>query len=442
MKKIFLSIIMFLIIAANTNAQQKQDNTLTINKAISLTLQNYPLIIQAKQKVDIFDARIAEQKSNYYPDINAIGSYNRIGPVPSIVFPGQGLFKLYPENNYDAHISVSHNLYDFGRRGAEMDIAESYKTSAADNVQLLKTNLTFATIQTYYTILFLEKSIAVIDTDIATLNQHIDITNKKIKNGTATEYDLLSTKVRIADYQSRKVDQQNELRKQYINLKHLTGLPADYNLNISGKFSPLMSDINVDSLIEAAFRQRPEIKLAKDQEQIAKLKENAASLGDLPIVGLNLSYGIKNGYIPNLDVLRGNWVAGVEVKVPIFNGFRTKSQEDEAKANARVAETGTLNLKLQIKSEVEKAAADVNSNLQQIKIAEDLVELAKQSLVKAQAQYSSGVGTNLDLLEAETKLADAEFLYLKSVYMNIINSYNLKEAVGEIVFNHEAGNNN
>lgn len=435
MKKIFLSLIILLIASVQNYTQLKKTDTLTINKAISLTIQNYPLIKQAKQEVDIFTARINEQKGNYYPDINAVGSYNRIGPVPSIDFPGQGLFKLYPENNYDAHISVNHNLYDFGRRNTEIDIAESYKTSAVDNVQLLKTNLAFAAIQTCYTILFLEKSIDAIDTDIATLNQHIDLTNKKIENGTATGYDLLSTKVRAADYQSKKVDLQNELCKQYINLKHLTGLPDESNPNVTGEFSPLITKLNVDSLIETAFRQRPEIKLARDQEQIAHLQENSAALGDLPNVGLHLSYGIKNGYIPNLDVLRGNWVAGVEVKVPIFNGFRTKNHEDEAKANSLATETGTINLKQQIRSDVEKAAADVNSNLQQIKIAEDQIELAKQSLLKAKAQYASGVGTNLDLLDAETRLADAEFLYLRSVYMNIINSYNLKKAAGGIVFN-------
>ena len=436
MKKIFLGIIIFLLIAASSNAQQKETDTLTIDNAISLTLKNYPPIKLAKQKVEALDAIIAQRKSNFYPDINAIGSYNRIGPVPSINFPGQGLFKLYPENNYDVHLLVDHDLYDFGRREAEVNIAESFKTSAVDNVQLLKTNLAFATIQTYYSILFLEKSIAVTDTDIATLRHHIDLTNKKIESGTATEYDLLSTKVRIADYQSKKNDLLNELSKQYINLSHLTGQPAGENLKLMGKFLSVISEINVDSLTETAYKQRPEMQLAKDEERTARLKENVSKLGYLPIVGLHLSYGIKNGYIPNLDVLRGNWVAGVEVKVPVFNGFRTKNQEEEAKANRRSTETGLLNLKQQIKSEVEKAASDVNSNLKQIKIANDLVELAKKSLLKAKAQYASGVGTNLDLLDAETRLADAEFLYLRSVYLNIIYSYNLKEAVGEIVFNN------
>ena len=432
MKKIFL-IIALLFLIANVYSQQNNSDSLTIDKAVSLTLQNYPLIKQAKENVDVYNAKINVQGSNYYPDVSAVATYNRIGPVPTFDLP-QGPFQLYPENNYDAHIEVKHNLYDFGRRNAERQLLESYKTSAIDNVQMIKTSLTFATIKTFYSILFLDKSIAVIDTDIATLNQHMDITNKKIESGTATEYDLLSTKVRLTDYKGKKIDLQNELRKQKINLEHLTGSEGSGYSVIAGNFTETIYNTNKDSLTEVAYIQRPELKLATDAEQSAHLKENLTSMGNRPNVGLYLSYGVKNGYVPNIDAWHGNWIAGFQVNVPIFDGFRTKKQEEESRANTMVTETGTVNLKLKIKTEVEKAIEDQNSNIEQIKTAKEQIEFAKESLQKAKAQYASGVGTNLDLLDAETRLANARFLYLKEIYQNIINGFELKRAVGDIVW--------
>ena len=62
------------------------------------------------------------------------------------------------------------------------------------------------------------------------------------------------------------------------------------------------------------------------------------------------------------------------------------------------------------------------------------IDLAEQALKRARAQYASGVGTNLDLLDAETRLADAKFLYLRATYDNIVNTYELKQAVGDIVW--------
>ncbi|HKI78033.1 MAG TPA: TolC family protein [Ignavibacteriaceae bacterium] len=432
MKKLFLIII--LITSVNCFSQQSDKEILKLNDAISLTLKNYPLLKKAVKNVDVFNAKIKQQESFDYPVVNAEATYTRIGPIPSIGLPGTGSFELAPVNNYDAHIAAYYNLYDFGKKDAELDLVKSYKKTAEDNIDFVKSELTFAAIRTFYSILFLEKSIAVNETDIETLKEHIDITNRKIESGTATDYDLLSTKVRLADYKSNKVTLQNQLNNQIILLKHLTGLSKNQGFNLSGDFSLLTTKINLDSLIQVAFNQRQELTIAMDKENSAHLKKNITSMADRPNVNLQVSYGLKNGFEPNLDAIRGNWSAGIGVSIPIFNGFRTDAQVEEAKANLNVSEINTMEIKERINSEVQKAVDNINSNLEQIKTAELKINLAEQALEKAKAQYASGVGTNLDLLDAETHLADAKFLYLKETYNNIIHSYELKKAVGDITW--------
>ncbi len=434
MKTILYVLIILCFTSINIYTQQRELNALKLNDAISMTLKNYPLIKQAQQNVDVFDARIKQQESFNYPVINAQASYTRIGPIPSIGLPGAGTFELAPENNYDAHLAATYNLLDFGKKSSQVNLAQAYKNSAVDNVDLVKSNLAFTTVQTFYSILFLERSIEVNDTDVATLNEHINITNKKIESGTATDYDLLSTKVRLADYQSNKVILQNQLNNQKIILGNLTGLNNKDNIELSGEFAILTTNVNLDSLTDIAYKQRPEIKLAMDQENTALIKKNLASLGDMPDVYIQVKYGLANGFEPNLDVLRGNWAAGIGVSVPIFNGFKRKYNEEEADAGIKVSETNTENVKLTIAREVQTAAEDINSNIEQLKTAELKIKLAEESLQRARAQYSSGVGTNLDLLDAETRLADAKFLYLREIYQNILNTYELKKAVGDIVW--------
>jgi len=182
MKKIFLMTIIISFVSIN-NYSQQNDDILTLDKAVSLTLQNYPLIKEAQQKADVYNSILNEQKSFYYPSVNVEAAYSRIGPVPAFDLPGTGSFELFPENNYDAHISIDHNLYDFGKKDAQLNLTESMKKSATDNIELVKSKLAYATVQTYYSILFIEKSIAINDTNIATLNEHINITNKKIESG-------------------------------------------------------------------------------------------------------------------------------------------------------------------------------------------------------------------------------------------------------------------
>ena len=171
------SLLLFLLGIQFVYAQVNKDS-LSVADAVELTLKNYPLIQQATESINVAEARIKEQQSSLYPIINAEASYTRIGPIPTINF-GPELFELAPPNNYDAHVSVYHTLYDFGKRDALVDLTKSYKKSAIDNVDYVKSNLAFQTVQTFYSVLLLQRSIAVKDTDIANLNKHLAYTKKR-----------------------------------------------------------------------------------------------------------------------------------------------------------------------------------------------------------------------------------------------------------------------
>ncbi len=425
-----IALLCFFIFSA---AKAQSQKPLTLDEAINLTVNNYPLIKQQQEKLKAIDYRIEQQKSYYYPDIQGQASYTRISPLPSFNFGGEELV-LAPANNYNLNLVLNEQLYDFGKRSASVDLTTSYKQSAADNVDLVKSDLSYQTLQTFYSILFIEKSIAVKDTQIAALNAHLGVTNKRIESGSSTDYDALSTQVRISRAQSEKIELQNQLKQQGIVLKELLGKDQDTTLTVIGDFSAPSRVTNIDSLIDAAYQKRKELKLAEDQLNTSHLQENLAGLGDMPSLNATLSYGIKNGYEPNLDALRGNWAAALSVRVPVFNGFLTKYKEGEAKVNSSVSELNITTLKRNIISSVKQAAADLNSNLEQLNTTLTQVKFAEQTVLRAESRYNSGVGTNLDLLDAETSLAEAKFFYLQDLYKSILSSYQLRKAVGDVIY--------
>ena len=425
-------VLIFLFSIQFIYAQGVKDS-LTIENAVALTIKNYPLIQQAIESINVAEAKIKEQKSNLYPYVEGEASYTRIGPIPSIVF-GSELFELAPPNNYDAHVSLYHTLYDFGKRDALVDLTKSYKNSAIDNVDYVKSNLAFQTVQTFYSILLLERSIAVKDTDIVNLKDHLSFTQRRFETGSATDFDVLTTRVRISNAENQKLDLQNVLKKQAILLKKLTGIPYDSTANLLGDFSLNYNIISKDSLLAIAMQQRPELKLALDSENSAMMQQNVAGLGDMPVLNIMLSYGLKNGYMPNLDAIRGNWVAGVGVNVPIFNGFRTSANEEEAYANLKVLEEHTAQVKKDITSEVQQAVEDLKIRIDKVSSTKIQVNYAEASIQRANIQYRNGVATNLDLLDAEDSLAQARLQFLQAVYDAIISNYNLKKSVGDVIW--------
>jgi outer membrane protein TolC len=388
------------------------------------------MINQAVEEINGAEAKIKEQNSFYYPRINGDFSYTRIGPIPTIEFGGIS-FVLAPKNIYDAHISASQLVYDFGKRAAMVDLMKSYKLSSEEKLNLIKRNLSYQIIQLFYSILFTEKSIQVKDRQIDNLKQHMELTNKKVQTGSATDYDVLTTQVKVASVENEKIDLENALSKQKIYLKNLLGWSSEREFTLTGEFIEDSTSADVETLIEEALQNRSELKIARDAEASAMVSKQVASLTDNPTLSLIASYGFKNGYVPNLDVLRGNWAAGINASIPIFNGNYKDAKVEEADANLKSSSERISELERNIKAQVEQAIADLKSSRSKINTSDLQVKHAKDALARAELKYRDGVITNLDLLDTETSLAEAELLRLRVSYENVINKYALMEVVGK-----------
>ncbi|HUL43689.1 MAG TPA: TolC family protein [Bacteroidota bacterium] len=424
-------ILLLVLTMVGTQLRAQSADSLTVEEAIRSVTRTHPLIRKAKESVEAASARVRQSRSAYYPTSDAELTYTRLDPIGEVTFPGLGLFEMYPENNYDEHISLRQTLYDFGKTSASVDLNQTSMNADARTVELVSTDLAFQTIQTFYAILFLRQNLEVQGQEIDALNEHLLITQKKSDAGTATDFDVLTTQVRIAAEQNRRADIENLLQHQELTFRRLLGLPPDAPIRIKGSFDAPPVSMNPDSLLNAAQSQRTEILQSKDQEKLAELGEKVASLQDRPELKLELVYGLKNGIFPDIDVLRGNWVAGVEAKLPIFNGFKTRSEEEEAHAKVLSARDQTLNTARAVELEVQQSISDIRTNVRKIETSTLGLEQARQALEMAKVRYESGVITNLDLIDAQTALAEAELTRLSALHDYIISRYALQRATGE-----------
>lgn len=425
-----LKTISILVLFSHIVSQSPAQDTLSVSQAVHRVLERNPAIAQAKQNVQASEARVLQSTSGWYPDVATSASYTFLAPVASLSFPGLGLFKLFPANNYDAHIGGRYTVYDFGKTDATVDLNRSRVQSMLDAVDLTSSNLAYQTIGVFYSILFLKRGIQVQDEQIEALDQHLITTQRRLAAGTATDFDVLTTKVRVAASQNQKVELENALRKQQAVLSQLLGLPPGTRVELRGDFEQTSVPANSDSLLHAAISQRTEVKLALDAEHSAQLQEKLASLGHKPSLKVNVSYGLKNGYIPDLDVLRGNWVANVNAEIPIFDGWRTDHQQEEAQATVLAEQARRRDIEQQVRSDVEQAVADVEAAAAKISISELQVQQAKEAVSIAKSRYETGTVTNLDLLDAQAAESSAKLGNLQALYKLVLSKYWLQRAIG------------
>ena len=412
-------------------AQNAGDNALTIKDVIKLTVENHPLIKQKEDELRAAQYRVEQQKSFYLPNVKAEATYTRIGPIPAFAFGGENL-ELAPANNYNVGVFVHQTLYDFGKRDSQVDYAASFLTSVKDNEELIKNDLSDQAVRIFYGILFLKKSIAVKNTQYATLQEHLKITELKIKNGTATDYDVLSTKTRMVEIKNEKIELQNEMNKQELYLKELIGFDRRKEVNITGHFDLPLYNLNSDSLLSAAYNHRPELKLVTDARNTANLQKAIVSQIDKPSVRADLGYGFKNGYEPNIEVMRGNWFAGVSLDVPIFNGNLTENKINEASAAIDAADQKIKQVKESISTDVYQSESDLKSNVERMNSTQEQIDYARGSLERAKLQYERGTATNLEVLDSETALTQARLLNIQAKYKSIISYYSLRRAIGDL----------
>ncbi len=282
-------------------AQDTTSVPLTVNQAVQRVLATNQSIFESAHAVEASEAQVGVSKSSLYPNADLSLGYTRIGPVPSISFPGFGTFAFAPYNNYDEHLAVNDMVYDFGQRQKNIDLTKTQVLSSQDRLQLVRRDLAYQTIQTFYAILFLQRTIQVQNDEIKTLDQHLVVTKKMLAAGVATDFDVLTTQVRVASAQNQKIGIENTLENTETGFRQLLSRPAGAPVNLSGEFSEVPVGLDLDSLLDVAMKDRIEIKAAKDQIEAARARYNVASVVDNPSLSVALEYGFKNGYEPDLN---------------------------------------------------------------------------------------------------------------------------------------------
>jgi outer membrane protein TolC len=426
-----------LMLAGSANAQQGPvlSDSLTLDGTIRSVLDANPAITSLEEEVNAATSRVQQTRGGFLPQVTGTATYTRIDPVVKLqLAPDAPEFQLAPNNNYDAHITLQYGLLDFGKKEASYNLAESRRLTAQDQIAVTRRDLAYAAAQAYYNILFVRESIKVQDQQIASLRQHEREMEKRVEGGVSTKFDVTTTQVRITQAENVKIDLQNQLRNQQVQLARLLHKPEYVEVPVRGTLAFQPQAVDVEAALARATETRPEIKMARDAENTAAMNLKFVERSNKPVLGVGAQLGGKNGYLPNLEKFRPNSVGVVQLSVPIYDGNKNKNQRVEAQANIRGAQARIQDAQEQVRADVHQAANNLQSSTARYNNAVVQINQASDALTRAKARYRYDVGTNLDVLDAETSLAQARLARLQAIYNYTQGQYQLKRATGEQIW--------
>ncbi len=421
--------------SVNESAQALSDS-LSLDDIIKTVIQSHPSVKQVSEAVKIADAKIGLANSGYYPYVDITSSYTRLGPTSQfdLTHFGMGVMDLYPLNNYNASLNFKETVWDFGRTSDNVDYEKESKELAKLSVEQVKQKLSLAAINNYYALLFLQKAIKIKEDELKNLNDHLEFVKKKMQTGSAIQYEILSTEVKISTAESQKIDLQTAQKVQLAVLNSLMGKPEGTFHLMKMDLEASKPSITEDSMFSVAYNLRDEIVLANKKVRVDELNRQYLNTKNNPDLSIFASGGWKNGYIPDLNKMTANYVAGVSLTIPLFDAFRTKNSVDIAESSIEADKFEADITKRKINDEIVENDANINSALKKVAQFELQVQHAKEAFELAKVNYQAGAITNLDMLDAETAVSESNLLLLKARIDYTLSIYKLKAALGERLY--------
>jgi outer membrane protein TolC len=423
-------------------------DSIVLPAAINLAIKSSATLNAAGKGLTAAKARTSQAKGAWFPSVNGVVSYANLGPVEKMNLPlamGIGTnpvtgkdflemanipFQLFPENNWDLHVGADYLIYDFGRREKAIALSAFGEQGQQIGADFAAKRIAYITIIAFESLLSENEIISAKRENITNLSQHLDFVKKKLSTGSSTQFDVLRSEVQLTNSQTELTNLLNDQDKQQIDFRQLLGLDEAAATRCVGAFDSTYREPPKDSLVEASLKQRTEIDMLNLAIKATQVQLSLARTELTPELGAHVAAGAKNGYIPNLDQLEFNWVAGAQITAPIFDGRRSHFHVKELESRIDSLKTVLEDLQRHVRTDVLKAISDVKSAHQNVSAAAENVRLASESRRIATLQYEAGVIPNLDLLDAEDKYTQAKFSQVQSEFRYTLSKFALMQVTG------------
>lgn len=383
-----------------------------LNKWIIQSFSYYPKIQELNTTSEISEARIGIAKSNYMPNINGTATYNYVDPVSQTQFPVSATetktLLFQPHNNYNVNVGLTQVIWDFGKTKAQVEKAKADLLGSKQTTESAKLQLAAQVTNIYYSMIYLKKAIQLQDTVISFYEKNKRIIEGKIRQGDALQVDLINVQNSIDQEKNRKVEFQRQYERQAALVTYTTGLsesPANTQFDFQSASANELNPAANPDLLAA------EQKIAAAQADARYVQNNR-----LPSLSFQASTGVKNGYQPDIDEMRFNYLAGVTLNVPIFQGSRLRQNVVVAKKSLELSEISKTNLTNTLQKDWQSAQADYTAYQEQEKNAATQVDASKEALRLTQVRYERGVATYIDLVFASANLQRALLTQIQFKY--------------------------
>lgn len=420
------------------NPPQEKVLQLSMKRAveIALTPEGSPRVALALESVKQAQEQARVAKGAFLPTVD--GSIQEQSETVNlktfgINFPTVPGFSIPtfvgPFSVFDARASAEQSVFSFSDIQKYKAAKISVNATSAD-LDTTRNQVSDQVARAYVASLRADAALETAQADVDLSNALLKLAQQQKDAGTGTGIEITRAQVQLANDQQRWIVADNDRRRAVLQLLRAMGVDLDVEVALSDKLSYNAVDVaTLESSLDQARKQRAELKAQQQHEAVARLNYGSVSAERLPSVGVFGNYGAI-GLTP--DVARATRDVGVQVKVPIFDGFRRDARRAESLSQFRQEQTRTRDVEQQIELDVRLALDSLRSARAQVQTARDGLMLAQNEVAQAQRRYQGGVTNSIEVTDAQTRLDRARDNQIAALYNYNVARIDLATATGTI----------
>jgi outer membrane protein TolC len=398
----------------------------TLAECIALAEAGQPLLAAAGAAVEAGHQRVIQVRAAYLPQVNASYSIDRRFTSASNRVGVPGATQSQTFTFYSASVNLSQVLFDFGQRLDQIRASQARERSLAADAESEHLTVVYDVSQAYFNVLAAQRLLAVADDTVRNVREQLDQAEGRYDVGMAARFDVTRSRVQLASAEFDQVTARNNVAVARETLRNAIGLDGPLDFDLVDTLDVARISVDEDQAVAAAVELRPDLRSVDEQIAARERDVRALRKQHLPSVGGFAAYGYSGTDYP----LDNNWDFGASVTLPIFTGLRTSAEVGEARAEVRQLEAQQKSLRQQIELEVRQAVLDLRRADESITVADEGLVQARENLELASGRYQTGVGSVIELSDAQNALTSAEAKQVQSLYSYQISRAALEKATG------------
>ncbi len=422
------------------NAQEVK--ALTLDEAIAYAMHNNISIKNSLLEVEDAQQQIYEQRAVGIPRVNASVDWNYALALPVSLIPSEFLggppgefeqVQFGTRNNFTAGLEASTLIFDFSYLTG-LKAAKKYKVYAGEQLQQQQFEIKYRIIDAYLPALIVQENIETINKNISNIEKLRMETKALYKEGFVEQLDVDRLDLTLTNLATELENLNRQAILVYNVLKFEMGYPMDQEITAVDDMEGLFELATEDELTASVdYNQKPEYQVLSIGKELNEMNVTLQKSGYYPSLSGYANFsGIAQGDdIINDPIWSKNSYLGLGLKIPIFDGLEKKAKVSRARLDLADVTNRQIELERAITLEVQNARTNYTSAIERWENQKKNVELAERIYETTQIKYREGVGSSIEITQAEQSLFDSQSNYIRSRYDLLVAKKALDKALGK-----------